>query len=46
MAWLPAALAIVVACADRSQWRDRPGFAPEFLGSRSPAILSQPCGKL
>ena len=26
-----------------SQWRDRPGFAPVFLGSRSPAIL---CGKL
>ena len=23
-----------------SQWRDRPGIAPEFLGSRSPAILS------
>jgi precorrin-6B C5,15-methyltransferase / cobalt-precorrin-6B C5,C15-methyltransferase len=32
--------------ADGSQWRDRPGFAPEFLGSRSPAILSQACGKL
>jgi precorrin-6B C5,15-methyltransferase / cobalt-precorrin-6B C5,C15-methyltransferase len=29
-----------------SQWRDRPGFAPEFLGSRSPAIFSQPYGKL
>jgi precorrin-6B C5,15-methyltransferase / cobalt-precorrin-6B C5,C15-methyltransferase len=29
-----------------SQWRDRPGFAPVFLGSRSPAIFSQPCGKL
>jgi precorrin-6B C5,15-methyltransferase / cobalt-precorrin-6B C5,C15-methyltransferase len=26
-----------------SQWRDRPGFAPVFLGSRSSAIL---CGKL
>ena len=29
-----------------SQWRDRPGFAPVFLSSRSPAIFSQPCGKL
>jgi precorrin-6B C5,15-methyltransferase / cobalt-precorrin-6B C5,C15-methyltransferase len=29
-----------------SQWRDRPGFAPAFLGSRSPAILSQQCGRL
>jgi precorrin-6B C5,15-methyltransferase / cobalt-precorrin-6B C5,C15-methyltransferase len=34
MAWLPSA-------STGSQWRDRPGFAPEFLGSRSPAILSQ-----
>ena len=39
MAWLPIA-------PDGSQWRDRPGFAPVFLGSRSPAIFSQPCGRL
>jgi precorrin-6B C5,15-methyltransferase / cobalt-precorrin-6B C5,C15-methyltransferase len=32
--------------AGGSQWRDRPGFAPEFLGSRSPAIFSHTCGKL
>jgi precorrin-6B C5,15-methyltransferase / cobalt-precorrin-6B C5,C15-methyltransferase len=38
MAWLPV--------TNGSQWRDRPGFAPVFLGSRSPAIFSQPCGKL
>jgi precorrin-6B C5,15-methyltransferase / cobalt-precorrin-6B C5,C15-methyltransferase len=38
MAWLPV--------FNGSQWRDRPGFAPVFLGSRSPAIFSQPCGKL
>jgi precorrin-6B C5,15-methyltransferase / cobalt-precorrin-6B C5,C15-methyltransferase len=39
MAWLPN---------DRigSQWRDRPGFAPVFLGSRSPEIFSQPYGRL
>jgi precorrin-6Y C5,15-methyltransferase (decarboxylating) len=39
MAWLPN---------DRigSQWRDRPGFAPVFLGSHSPEIFSQPYGRL
>lgn len=42
MAWLAAA----PAGAGRSQWRDRPGFAPEFLGGRSPAILSQKYGRL
>jgi precorrin-6B C5,15-methyltransferase / cobalt-precorrin-6B C5,C15-methyltransferase len=47
MAWLPAVLAGMGAGRHgRSQWRDRPGFAPEFLGGRSLAILSQPCGKL
>ena len=39
MAWLPIGI-------NGSQWRDRPVFAPEFLGSRSPAILSQACGRL
>jgi precorrin-6B C5,15-methyltransferase / cobalt-precorrin-6B C5,C15-methyltransferase len=38
MAWLPV--------INGSQWRDRPGFAPVFLGSRSPAIFSQAYGKL
>lgn len=47
MAWLPVLRASVGRWhADRSQWRDRPGVTPEFLGSRSPAILSQACGKL
>src|ERR1700760_3402454 len=47
MAWLPVLRASVGRWhADRSQWRDRPGVTPEFLGSRSPAILSQACGRL
>ena len=43
MAWLPCALE---STRYGSQWRDRPGFAPEFLGGRSPVILSQWCGTL
>jgi len=46
MAWLPVLSGRRGRPGSGLQWRDRPGFAPEFLGGRSRAIFSQLYGKL